>query len=128
MLRDLSLVEKTAAHRRAQFVDAAGKVLGLVLAPAAGARPRAQEGEAGGRGSGPEADRADAEDIYSTLEQKIVSLYYDRDESLIPRGWVKLMKESIRSVAPTYGASRMVKDYVNQLYAPSAMKVAVAAR
>ncbi|MFI5363980.1 MAG: alpha-glucan family phosphorylase, partial [Elusimicrobiota bacterium] len=84
-------------------------------------------GAAGGRGSGPEADAADAEDIYTTLEQKIVSLYYDRDDALIPRGWVKLMKESIRSVAPTYGASRMVKDYVNQLYVPSGLK-AVAAR
>jgi starch phosphorylase len=80
-------------------------------------------GEAGGRGSGPEADQADAEDIYRTLEQKVIPLYYDLDDHLIPRGWTKLMKESIRSVAPTYGASRMVKDYVNQLYAP---KTAVA--
>jgi len=80
-------------------------------------------GEAGGRGSGPEADKADAEDIYRTLEQKVIPLYYDIDEHLIPRGWTKLMKESIRSVAPKYGASRMVKDYVNQLYAP---KTAVA--
>ncbi len=75
-------------------------------------------GEAGGRGSGPDADRADAEDIYRTLEQKIIPLYYDRDELLIPRGWVKVMKESIRSVASVYGASRMVKDYANQLYSP----------
>ncbi len=74
-------------------------------------------GEAGGRGSGPEADKADAEDIYQTLERKIIPLYYDRDEHLIPRGWTKLMKESIRSVAPKYGASRMVKDYVDLLYA-----------
>jgi starch phosphorylase len=73
-------------------------------------------GAPGGRGSGPEADKADAEDIYRTLEEKIVPLYYERDEMLIPRNWVKLMKESIRSVAPTYGASRMVKDYVDQLY------------
>lgn len=83
-------------------------------------------GAAGGRGSGPEADKADAEDIYTTLEQKIVGLYYDRDEVLIPRGWVKLMKESIRSVAPTYGASRMVKDYVNQLYMPKDSKAVAA--
>ena len=78
-------------------------------------------GAAGGRGSGPAADAADAEDIYAVLERKIVPLYYDRDEMLIPRGWLKLMKESIRSVAPTYGASRMVKDYVNELYAPKAL-------
>lgn len=82
-------------------------------------------GQAGGRGAGPEADAADAEDIYRTLEQKIVPLYYDRDEVGVPRGWVKVMKESIRSVALQYGADRMVKDYSNMLYAP---KEAVASR
>ena len=45
-------------------------------------------------------------------------LYYDRDEHGIPRGWVKVMKESIRTVAQQYGADRMVKDYCNKLYAP----------
>ncbi|MDO8756421.1 MAG: alpha-glucan family phosphorylase, partial [Elusimicrobiota bacterium] len=75
-------------------------------------------GQAGGRGAGPGADAADAEDIYRTLEQKIVPLYYDRDEHGIPRGWVKVMKESIRSVASEYGADRMVKDYCDMLYAP----------
>ncbi len=78
-------------------------------------------GAAGGRGSGPAADAADAEDIYDTLNKKIIPLYYDRDEHHIPRGWVKVMKESIRSVASVYGASRMVKDYCNNLYAPNAV-------
>ncbi|MBI4371225.1 MAG: alpha-glucan family phosphorylase [Elusimicrobia bacterium] len=77
-------------------------------------------GEPGGRGAGPEADAADAEDIYRTLEEKIVPLYYQRDEHGIPRGWVSLMKASIRSVAPRYGADRMVKDYVDGLYLPKA--------
>lgn len=74
-------------------------------------------GQPGGRGSGPEADAADAADIYRILEEKLVPLYYERDEFGVPRGWVKLMKESIRSVAPRYCADRMVKDYVNMLYA-----------
>lgn len=75
-------------------------------------------GAAGGRGSGPEADAADAEDIYRGLEEKIVPLYYDRDAAGVPHGWVKVMKESIRSVAPKYGADRMVKDYCGELYSP----------
>ena len=81
-------------------------------------------GQAGGRGAGPEADKADADDIYRTLEEKIVPLYYDRDEHGIPRGWVKVMKESIRTVAQQYGADRMVKDYCNMLYAPKREAVA----
>ncbi|MDX6769221.1 MAG: alpha-glucan family phosphorylase [Elusimicrobiota bacterium] len=75
-------------------------------------------GQAGGRGAGPEADAADAEDIYGALEKAIVPLYYERDEHGVPRGWVKTMKESIRSVAPRYSADRMVKDYCRQLYCP----------
>jgi glycogen phosphorylase len=80
-------------------------------------------GQAGGRGAGEEADAADAEDIYRALEEKIVPLYYDRSER-IPRGWVKVMKESIRSVAPRFCGNRMVKDYVEQLYVPAAAAVA----
>jgi glycogen phosphorylase len=75
-------------------------------------------GQAGGRGAGPEADAADAEDIYATLEKQVVPLYYDRDDHGLPRGWIKVMKESIRSVAPKYSADRMVKDYCRQLYCP----------
>jgi glycogen phosphorylase len=81
-------------------------------------------GAAGGRGSGPEADAADAEDIYSILEKQVVPLYYERDSAGVPRGWVKLMKESIRSVASQYGADRMVKDYCRDLYSPKAEALA----
>ena len=83
-------------------------------------------GQAGGRGSGDAADAADAadaEDIYRALEEKIVPLYYDRSDR-VPRGWVKVMKESIRSVAPRFCGNRMVKDYVEQLYVPSAAATA----
>ncbi len=73
-------------------------------------------GEAGGRGSGEAADAADAEDIYQTLEKKIVPLFYDRGAGGVPHGWVKVMKESIRSVAPRFCGNRMVKEYVDKLY------------
>jgi starch phosphorylase len=81
-------------------------------------------GAPGGRGSGEAADAADAEDIYSLLEQKIVPLYYDRGSDRIPHNWVKVMKESIRSVAPRFCGNRMVKDYVNQLYMPQGVTAA----
>ena len=76
-------------------------------------------GVAGGRGGGEEADAADAGDIYEALEKKIVPLYYDRGSDAVPHGWVKVMKESIRSVAPRFCGNRMVKEYVEKYYAPS---------
>jgi starch phosphorylase len=37
----------------------------------------------------------------------------------VPHGWVKLMKESIKSNAPRFSARRMVKGYIEKFYVPS---------
>ncbi|MBI4376382.1 MAG: alpha-glucan family phosphorylase [Elusimicrobia bacterium] len=84
-------------------------------------------GQAGGRGSGEAADAADANDIYETLEKQIVPLYYDRGQDRIPHGWVKIMKESIRSVAPRFCGDRMVKEYMERFYAPRPAPLAIPA-
>jgi starch phosphorylase len=67
----------------------------------------------------PEQDRADAEALYGLLEDKIIPLYYERDANGIPHGWVEMIKESIRSNAPSFSARRMAKDYVTQMYLPA---------
>ena len=67
-------------------------------------------------------DWEDAVSLYETLEQKIVTLYYDRDGDDTPRGWVKTMKEAIITNAPQFSMRRMVKDYVNDLYIPAMEK------
>jgi glycogen phosphorylase len=64
-------------------------------------------------------DHAEATQIYQLLEEKLLPLFYDRDALGIPRGWVKLMKEAIRTVAPTFSTTRMVQDYTNKLYVPA---------
>ncbi|MBI3553437.1 MAG: alpha-glucan family phosphorylase [Elusimicrobia bacterium] len=84
-------------------------------------------GQAGGRREGENADDADAADIYGILEKKIIPLYYDRGPDGAPHGWVKVMKESIRSAAPRFCGNRMLKEYVDQFYLP-ALASPVAAR
>jgi starch phosphorylase len=37
----------------------------------------------------------------------------------VPRSWVELMKEAMRSVATNFSARRMLKDYVDGFYVPS---------
>jgi starch phosphorylase len=69
-----------------------------------------------------EQDTEDAESLYATLESSIVPLYYDRGVSDVPEGWVAMMKESIKTVAPTFSTQRMVQDYVRDLYVPHAMR------
>ncbi|WP_166395008.1 alpha-glucan family phosphorylase [Rubrobacter marinus] len=67
-----------------------------------------------------EGDRVDAESLYSTLENSLVPLFYDRDAEGVPLGWVRVMKEAIQTVAPTFSTQRMVQDYVHKLYVPRA--------
>lgn len=67
-------------------------------------------------------DRHDAEQLYRLLEQEAVPLYYQRDLDGIPRGWLQLVKESIRTVAPAFCTKRMVKDYVEMLYTPAMVR------
>ncbi|MEM6446408.1 MAG: alpha-glucan family phosphorylase [Cyanobacteria bacterium P01_D01_bin.123] len=69
----------------------------------------------------PEAqDRIDMESLYDILETEIVPLFYDRDTSGIPRGWIQRMKESIRTNCPLFNTDRMVADYCTQYYSPAA--------
>lgn len=62
-------------------------------------------------------DQADAEAIYEILEKEIIPLYYDVSDDGIPHGWVKVMKEAIKSNAPRFSARRMVKEYIAKFYA-----------
>ena len=61
-------------------------------------------------------DHRDAGYLYDLLENEVVPLFYDRNEQGIPEGWVRLVRESIKTVAPQFSMSRMMKDYANQLY------------
>ncbi|MDD5038569.1 MAG: alpha-glucan family phosphorylase, partial [Dehalococcoidales bacterium] len=61
-------------------------------------------------------DYQDARSIYQLLEEEIVPLYYNRDADGMPKGWVRMMKEAIRSIAPSFSARRMMKEYAEQLY------------
>ncbi|MCJ7655146.1 MAG: alpha-glucan family phosphorylase [Dehalococcoidia bacterium] len=65
-------------------------------------------------------DRADAEELYRLLEDKVIPLYYDRDINGVPRGWTQVIKEAIRSNAPLFSAQRMAKEYTEQMYLPAA--------
>ncbi|MDO8490456.1 MAG: alpha-glucan phosphorylase, partial [Dehalococcoidia bacterium] len=70
-----------------------------------------------------EEDRADADALYSLLENEIVPLYYDRDRMGVPHRWVQVAKQAIKSIGPVYCASRMVKEYAMRMYVPAAMGV-----
>ncbi len=82
-----------------------------------------QNGWAIGEDSDPQdrdADRADANSLYDTLENEIVPLYYEnRNGEDVPAGWVGRIKESLRSIVPHFNTRRMLKEYIEQLYRPA---------
>jgi starch phosphorylase len=64
-------------------------------------------------------DAADANALYRLLEEEVVPAFYDRDAAGVPHRWLATVKESIRSIAPRFSARRMVKEYVERMYAPA---------
>ena len=50
--------------------------------------------------------------------REIVPTFYDRDNG-IPRRWLSFVRQAIVTVAPRFSARRMVKDYVENMYAPA---------
>jgi starch phosphorylase len=65
-------------------------------------------------------DMVEANSLFEILERQIIPLYYDRRGGRYPRGWVGRIKASVRSLGPKVMASRMVRDYVDEMYEPIA--------
>ncbi len=69
----------------------------------------------------PEAqDARDAAALYDLLEQEVLPAFYDRDADGLPRSWLARMRASMRTLAPGFCAGRMLHDYLEQIYTPTA--------
>jgi starch phosphorylase len=64
-------------------------------------------------------DAADAADFYRLLEEQIVPLYYSRTAQGTPLGWVEKMRHALRLAGSRFTARRMVREYVQEYYAPA---------
>ena len=65
-------------------------------------------------------DSRDGEDLYRVLHDELIPLYYHRDRDGLPRGWIKRMKRTIRTLGWRFSADRMVMDYTLKCYVPAA--------
>jgi starch phosphorylase len=70
-------------------------------------------------------DDVESRAIYDLLEQEIVPLFYTRTSDGLPRGWLRMMKRSISSCCPIFNTNRMVQEYVEKCYWPSAQRYAM---
>ena len=67
-------------------------------------------------------DRLEANSLFDLLERQIVPLFYDRPPGRPPSSWLRRVKTSLRTLGPFVSASRMVRDYVVELYEPAAQR------
>ncbi len=65
-------------------------------------------------------DARDSEDLYRVLREEVIPLYFQRDRDGLPRGWIKRMKRTIRTLGWRFNADRMVMDYTQKCYVPAA--------
>ena len=64
-------------------------------------------------------DSYDADSIYTLLERKIVPAFYNRDRSGVPRKWVAMMTESMKTVCAQFSSHRMLAEYLSKYYLPA---------
>ncbi len=62
-------------------------------------------------------DSRDAAALYDLMEHEVVPLFYERDERGIPVRWLRRVRASMRSNGPRFSATRMMRDYVDDVYA-----------
>jgi starch phosphorylase len=62
------------------------------------------------------ADAEEAESLYQALENEIIPLFYNRNQSGIPIEWVSRMKNAIATITPQFSSDRMVDDYLTKIY------------
>lgn len=67
-----------------------------------------------------QSDYADADSLYTLLENEILPLYFSRSSNGLPHGWIARMKNSIAALTPRFNSARMVRQYIDECYRPAA--------
>ena len=68
-------------------------------------------------------DQLDAATIYSLLENEIIPLYYNKDNGkTYSSDWLKVVKNSIATIAPHYTMKRQLDDYYDKFYTNQATR------
>ncbi len=65
-------------------------------------------------------DDIEAEALYELLENEVAPRFYDVDVDKLPTRWIEMVRHTLKSLGPKVLASRMVHDYVVELYTPAA--------
>lgn len=59
---------------------------------------------------------ATANSLYSLLANQIVPVFYNRDETGLPKSWIGHMRLIMKMIATKYTTTRMLEEYCHKLY------------
>jgi starch phosphorylase len=65
-------------------------------------------------------DDLEAAALYDLIENEVAPRFYDVDADGVPTRWLEMVRHTLKSLGPKVLATRQVRDYVDQLYAPAA--------
>ncbi|MFD3914284.1 alpha-glucan family phosphorylase [Streptomyces sp. NPDC058603] len=65
-------------------------------------------------------DELEANALYELIEDRVAPRFYDRGGSGLPDRWIEMVRRTLVSLGPKVLAGRMVREYVERLYAPAA--------
>jgi starch phosphorylase len=68
-------------------------------------------------------DDLEANALYELIATQVAPAFYDRGEG-VPRSWVELVRHTLTTLRPQVQATRMVREYVQDWYAPAARAAA----
>jgi glycogen phosphorylase len=60
--------------------------------------------------------------VYDLLERQVVPLYYRRNDADLPAEWLAKVTRSIVRLGPQVESTRMLREYVERLYEPAAVR------
>ncbi|HVO97855.1 MAG TPA: alpha-glucan family phosphorylase [Bryobacteraceae bacterium] len=67
-------------------------------------------------------DAVESDALYNLLETEVTPMFYERDQGNLPRRWIAKMKTSMKRLCPIFSTNRMVTEYVERFYLPSAKR------
>ncbi|HEY3170272.1 MAG TPA: alpha-glucan family phosphorylase [Thermoanaerobaculia bacterium] len=82
--------------------------------------PHEQAGFVIGEPADESIGEAAANALYETLEEQVVPLFFDRDENGVPWRWIEKMVFSATRLARLFSSDRMLTEYLELCYLPSA--------
>ncbi|GAA1256597.1 glycosyltransferase family 1 protein [Janibacter melonis] len=65
-------------------------------------------------------DDIEAAALYDLVEKHVAPIFYDRDEQGLPVRWLEMLRHTLSTLGPKVLATRMVRDYTERLYTPTA--------